>query len=435
MPEFNAVEYINTPHWQESRLGMDRIRELMQRLGNPQEKLKFVHVAGTNGKGSTCAYLSSILKEAGYKTGLFTSPYIQEFNERIRVNGENISDDELRQATLTVKEAADAMSDHPTEFELMTAVALVHFASVACDICIMEVGMGGRLDSTNVIPAPEACVIAPIALDHCEILGDTIAQIAGEKAGIIKEGSPVISAFQEPEAAEVITAVAKEKGCSLQFTRREDISDELTVFTDYVSFSWKDLKGLRTTLLGSYQPHNAALALQTARVLVGRGWEITEEHMRAGVANATWPGRFEVLCKKPTVVVDGAHNPQGAESLMESIYRVFPGQMPVFVIGVLADKDYHEMLNAVLQSGMVRNLVCVQPPNPRALPVVELAKELRELQMDHLGYDLMDPYMAGSIDEGLRVAMQMAGKSGLIVAFGSLYSIGEIKESIANMGL
>ena len=142
MPEFNAVEYINTPHWQESRLGMDRIRELMQRLGNPQEKLKFVHVAGTNGKGSTCAYLSSILKEAGYKTGLFTSPYIQEFNERIRVNGENISDDELRQATLTVKEAADAMSDHPTEFELMTAVALVHFASVACDICIMEVGMG-----------------------------------------------------------------------------------------------------------------------------------------------------------------------------------------------------------------------------------------------------------------------------------------------------
>ena len=168
---------------------------------------------------------------------------------------------------------------------------------------------------------------------------------------------------------------------------------------------------------------------------MGRGWEITEEHMRAGVANATWPGRFEVLCKKPTVVVDGAHNPQGAESLMESIYRVFPGQMPVFVIGVLADKDYHEMLNAVLQSGMVRNLVCVQPPNPRALPVVELAKELRELQMDHLGYDLMDPYMAGSIDEGLRVAMQMAGKSGLIVAFGSLYSIGEIKESIANMGL
>lgn len=434
MNEFDPVEYINTPRWQESRLGLDRIVELMDLLGNPQQQLKFVHVAGTNGKGSVCAYLSSILHTAGYSVGLFTSPYIEVFNERVQVSGEPISDEDLLQATLKVKKAAEMMADHPTEFELMTAVALVHFVQVGCDICVMEVGMGGRLDSTNVIPASEACVITPIALDHCAILGDTVSAIAAEKCGIIKSECPVVSSFQDPEALEVIEAAAKKAGSELKVTCQDDIHDVLTVFTDYVAFSWQGMHGLRTSLLGSYQPHNAAVALQTARVLVARGWHISEEDMRQGVADAVWPGRFEVLSKKPTIVVDGAHNPQGAASLMDSIYQVFPGQMPVFVIGVLADKDYHDLLDIVIQSGMAKNLVCIQPPNPRALSVVDLAHELRELQRDHLGYDLMDPYMAGSIDEGMRVAAQMAGRNGLVVAFGSLYSIGDIKASVRMWG-
>lgn len=435
MTEFDPVAYINTPRWQESRLGTERIVELMERLGNPQDQLKVVHVAGTNGKGSICAYLSSILQEAGYVTGLFTSPYIEQFEERIRVNGQNISPEDLLAATAKVKKAADQMADHPTEFELMTAVAFVHFAVAGCQICVVEVGMGGRLDSTNVIKSAEVSVIAPIALDHCAILGNTLGEIAGEKAGIIKEGCPVVSCFQEAEAAQAISAAAAEKGSNLTFTSSDDIHDELTVFTDYVSFAWRDMAGLRTKLLGSYQPHNAGVALQVASVLAEKGWDISEDHMRAGIANAEWPGRFEVLCKRPTIVVDGGHNPQGAEALMDSIYRVFPGQMPVFVVGVLADKDHHAMLNAVVQSGIVKNLVCVAPPNPRALPVVELAHELRELQRDHLGYDLMDPYMASSIDEGLRVGMQMAGRNGVVVAFGSLYSVGEVKRAVRDMGL
>ena len=197
---FDPIAYINEPRWLESRLGLDRICELLDRLGRPQDRLKFVHVAGTNGKGSTCAYLASILQAAGLRTGLFTSPYLIAFEERIRVDGANISADDLIEATLLVKEQAEAMADHPTEFELMCAVALVHFARSGCDVVVLEVGLGGRLDSTNVIDAPEVAVIARIGLDHTALLGNTLAAIAGEKAGIVKPGSAVVSWPQEPEA-------------------------------------------------------------------------------------------------------------------------------------------------------------------------------------------------------------------------------------------
>ena len=216
---FDAIEYINTPRWLTSRLGLERIRELLDRLGRPQDRLKFVHVAGTNGKGSTCAFTASILAEAGFKTGLFTSPYVETFHERIRVNGRNISDDDLTAATLRVRECAEAMEaeggEHPTEFELMTAVALVHFAHVGCDIVVLEVGLGGRLDSTNVIAAPEVAAIVSIALDHTNLLGNTLAEIAHEKAGIVKKGSTVVSWPQEPSAMEVVEDAARRAGDKL----------------------------------------------------------------------------------------------------------------------------------------------------------------------------------------------------------------------------
>ena len=216
---FDAIEYINTPRWLTSRLGLERIRELLDRLGRPQDRLKFVHVAGTNGKGSTCAFTASILAEAGFKTGLFTSPYVETFHERIRVNGRNISDEDLTAATLRVRECAEAMEaeggEHPTEFELMTAVALVHFAHVGCDIVVLEVGLGGRLDSTNVIAAPEVAAIVSIALDHTNLLGNTLAEIAHEKAGIVKEGSTVVSWPQEPSAMEVVEDAAGRAGDKL----------------------------------------------------------------------------------------------------------------------------------------------------------------------------------------------------------------------------
>ena len=216
---FDAIEYINTPRWLTSRLGLERIRELLDRLGRPQDRLKFVHVAGTNGKGSTCAFTASILAEAGFKTGLFTSPYVETFHERIRVNGRNISDEDLTAATLRVSECAEAMEaeggEHPTEFELMTAVALVHFAHVGCDIVVLEVGLGGRLDSTNVIAASEVAAIVSIALDHTNLLGNTLAEIAHEKAGIVKEGSTVVSWPQEPSAMEVVEDAARRVGDKL----------------------------------------------------------------------------------------------------------------------------------------------------------------------------------------------------------------------------
>ena len=216
---FDAIEYINTPRWLTSRLGLERIRELLDRLGRRQDRLKFVHVAGTNGKGSTCAFTASILAEAGFKTGLFTSPYVETFHERIRVNGRNISDEDLTAATLRVRECAEAMEaeggEHPTEFELMTAVALVHFAHVGCDIVVLDVGLGGRLDSTNVIAAPEVAAIVSIALDHTNLLGNTLAEIAHEKAGIVKEGSTVVSWPQEPSAMEMVEDAARRVGDKL----------------------------------------------------------------------------------------------------------------------------------------------------------------------------------------------------------------------------
>jgi len=376
MPEaLDPVEYINTPRWRSSRLGLDRTRELLAGLGNPQDALCVVHVAGTNGKGSTCAFLASILQEAGYKVGLFTSPYIIEFADRIRVNGCNIAPDDLLDVTLAVREVAEAMSDHPTEFELMTAVAFTHFARQACDICVVEVGLGGRLDSTNVLEAPEVCVITPIALDHTALLGNTLAAIAGEKAGIVKPGVPVVSALQDPEAMAVIANVAAKQNAPLTCV------DASLIEGTPGDFSYRDWQHVHLGLLGSYQTQNAATALEAVLVLRARGWNIPDDAVEAGLLATYWPGRFEVLGEEPTFIVDGGHNPQGARVLVESLAQRYPNRPVLLVMGVLADKDYRTMLHELLAYEPVRMFICIEPPNPRALPTEELAQAaLDELQ-------------------------------------------------------
>lgn len=440
--DFDPIAYINTPRWQASRLGLERIRELLERLGRPQDRLKFVHVAGTNGKGSTCAYLASILGAAGYRTGMFTSPYIERFEERIRVDGVMISPDELRDVTLAVREHAEAMAeetgDHPTEFELMTAVALEHFARCGCDIVVLEVGLGGRLDSTNVIDAPEACVIARIGLDHTALLGNTFAAIAGEKAGIIKEGSAVVSWPQESEAMAVIEHAAAEHGCELRVPDFAQLEEGAIRWEDGVSpfrpFSYKECADLRTGILGSYQPQNATVALEVVDVLRGRGWRIPDEAVRAGVAQTRWPGRFEIVegGSSPdgfATVVDGGHNPQGARALADSLAEVFPGRKPVFVIGVLEDKDYPRMLEDVLPLGSA--FVCVTPDNPRALPAHKLARAIRWTGQDLLGCSAcVNPVVARDFEDAIRRARELAGPDGLICAFGSLYSVAALKEAV-----
>ena len=440
--DFDPIAYINTPRWQASRLGLDRIRELLERLGRPQDRLKFVHVAGTNGKGSICAYLASILNAAGHRTGMFTSPYIERFEERIRVNSAMISPDELRDVTLAVREHAEAMAeetgDHPTEFELMTAVALEHFARCGCDIVVLEVGLGGRLDSTNVIDALEACVIARIGLDHTALLGNTLAAIAGEKAGIIKEGSAVVSWPQESEAMAVIEHAAAEHGCELRVPDFAQLEEGAIRWEDGASpfrpFSYKEWADLRTGILGSYQPQNATVALEVVSVLRGRGWRIPDEAVRAGVAQTRWPGRFEIVegGSSPdgfAIVVDGGHNPQGARALADSLAEVFPGRKPVFVIGVLEDKDYPRMLEDVLPLGSA--FVCVTPDNPRALPAHKLARAIRWTGQDLLGCSAcVNPVVARDFEDAIRRARELADPDGLICAFGSLYSVAALKEAV-----
>ena len=441
---FNAIEYINTPRWLTSRLGLDRTRELLDRLGRPQDALRFVHVAGTNGKGSTCAFLSSILAASGYKTGLFTSPYIETFYERIRVNGENISDDELTWATLQVRAAAEVMEaeggEHPTEFELMTAVALVHFARAKCDIVVLEVGLGGRLDSTNVIDAPEVAVIAPIALDHTNLLGNTLGEIAREKAGIIKPSSVVVSWPQEAEAMEQVRAKAAECGCELRTpdfgelsvgevsSKAEEGAVEGGARVPRRAFAYRGVR-YATRLLGTYQPSNAALAIEAACALRLRGWDVPDRAIAKGVAETVWPARFELLdqpCGYPRVVVDGGHNPQGAGVLAASLRDVFPGERPVFLIGVLADKDYRHMLEQVASLGSA--FVCVTPPNPRALAAHDLAQAIREA----IGPDNQAPIEeAPDFPDAVRRTRKLAGPDGLICAFGSLYSVGDVKAAFA----
>ena len=410
---FDPVEYINTPRWRSSRLGLDRTRELFAGLGNPQDRLRVVHVAGTNGKGSTCAFLASILQEAGYKTGLFTSPYIIEFADRIRVDGCNIPADDLLDVTLSVREVAEAMPDHPTEFELMTAVAFTYFARQECDICVVEVGLGGRLDSTNVLESPEVCVITPIALDHTELLGDTLAAIAAEKAGILKPGVPAVSAVQEVEAMQVIVDKAAEQQAPLTCV------DAVQIRGTAADFSYRGWEHLSLGLLGSYQMENAATALEVVGVLRDRGWSISDAAISAGLANTYWPGRFELLGDEPTFIVDGGHNPQGAQVLIESLEQRYPGRPVIVVLGVLGDKDYSAMVHSIVGYAPTRMVICIEPPNPRALSTEGLSRALHDelrAQNDQMARE--HPFMrpkrevmireAKSIPDGVEAAYRIA---------------------------
>lgn len=441
MESFDAVAYINTPRWQTMSLGLSRTRLLMEKLGNPQKTLKFVHVAGTNGKGSTCVYVANILQAAGYITGMFTSPYIEKFEERIQVNGCPIESDALTSVTLTVKDAAEEVEhetgEHPTEFELMTVVALCYFAHQACDIVVLEVGLGGRLDSTNIIDAPEVCAIARIGLDHTAFLGNTLAEVAGEKAGIIKAGSCVVSYPQEAAAQAVIEHVASEAGAAVVVPDFACLSTGNVVFSTNEQgqdtlvrrFSYDGLNDLHTTLLGEYQPGNAAFAIEIVRALSGRGWNITPEHIRAGVQAARWPGRFEVLSHaagEPWIVIDGGHNPQGIQALRRTCEDVFPHSAPWVVLSLLADKDYNAMTETL--ACFAQGFVTVTPPNVRALPAGELAAVLRQKCAD-CGRAQVPVVEAQSFEDAREKVMKLAAKNDVIVVSGSLYSVASAKKA------
>lgn len=410
-----ALEYIDGMQWFGSRPGLERVGELLEKLGRPQDKLKYIHVAGTNGKGSCAAMLASVLKAGGYRTGLFTSPYLFRFNERMQINGQEIGDETLAELISRIKPLAEAMEDHPTEFELMTAAALLWYAEERCDIVVLEVGLGGRLDATNIIAAPEAAVIMNIGLDHTAVLGDTVEKIAAEKAGIIKPGCGCVLYPQSESVEAVIGQKCREMGAPLRKAELSQIKSEFDSLDGQV-FSYKG-DGYALPLLGTHQLRNAAVVLETVALLREKGWKLAQEDVEHGLYAVNWPARFEIVHEEPYFVVDGGHNPQCAQTVAENLENYFKDYRRVLLLGVLADKDY-DSLTAVLAE-KADEFICAAPNSDRALPAEQLAEHLKKYGK---------PVTAcGSIKDGVSAALEAAGKSGMVCAVGSLYMAGEIR--------
>ena len=412
-----ALTYIHSISWRGSKPGLERISGMMEQLGNVQEDLKFIHIAGTNGKGSVSAMLSSVLTAAGYRTGLFISPYIMRFNERMQVNGMSISDEELAEIIAEVQPVAESMAERPTEFEIITAAAFLWFARQKCDIVVLETGLGGRLDATNLISKNVCAVITNLGMDHTEYLGNTLGEIAGEKCGILKPGCPVVAYRSAPEAMKVVRARAKELECPVRtadFGKIKALSADLQGQT----FQYKQFPELTVHLLGAHQLKNASVALETISVLRKAGWEIPDEAVVQGMDATRWPGRFEVLQDNPLVIVDGAHNPQGVESLIAAVKEYLPGQHIVCVTGVLADKDWKPMMDRL--KTVVSDFVAVTPDSPRALGNVRLARYLTD--REHW------VSVADDVEKGLTGALERAkATGGMVLACGSLYMAADVR--------
>ena len=417
-----ALNYIHSVSWMGTIPGLERELELLSRIGNPQDALKYVHVAGTNGKGSTAAMLASVLRAAGYRTGLYTSPYILRFNERIQVNGEPISDDDLCRLTEFIRPHAEAMADHPTEFEVVTAIGFEHFRRQKCDIVVLEVGMGGEWDATNVIKANEAAVITNIGLDHTQVLGDTLEKIARTKSGVVKRGCPCVMYRQEASVEAVFEATCRNLDAPFCPADFDSLVPRYAGLDGQV-FDWGDLRDLRLPLLGEHQLKNACTALTALQVLRVAGWHIDEDAVRRGLASVSWPGRFEVMGKDPLFIVDGGHNPQCLQALEDALRAYLPGRKLIFLNGCMADKDYGDMFRRLLP--FAREFVTVTPRNPRALAAQALADYIR----DALGAKATP---CESVAEGVNTAIEKAGPDGAVCACGSLYMIGDIMEALAS---
>ena len=415
-----ALEYIHSVTWMGSRPGLSRITELCEKMNNPQNSLRFVHVAGTNGKGSFCCMLSEILSAAGYRVGLFTSPFIKEFNERIRINGENIADEDLAEVTEYVRGFADTMEDLPTEFELITAIALEYFRRQNCDIVVLEVGMGGRLDSTNVITTPVLSVITEISLDHTGMLGDTVEAIAAEKAGIIKAGVPVMFSGTDARARAVVADAAQKMGCAITYP----VYDTLIVERSSVegsTFAYDGQTGYTISLSGLYQPRNAAAVICAVMALRQAGYTVSDEALRAGLACARWSARFELLRRDPVIIYDGGHNPGGVTVSFASVTQYFPGVKCTALSGIMADKDYAETVE--ISAPHIARVFTVTPDVPRALHASAYADTYRAHGVEAIPCDNIDSGVAAAIDDARREGRPL-------IIFGSLYMYADIVSAV-----
>ena len=407
-----------------SVLGLENMRELLGRLGNPQDDLKFINISGTNGKGSVLAYLSTILSGGGYRTGRYISPTLFSYRERIQVDEQKIEKESLAHHVTAIAKVIEEMkaenAGNPTAFEVETALAFLYFKEKDCDIVVLETGLGGALDATNIIKTTVMEVIAPISMDHMEFLGDTLEKIAMQKAGIIKPHTAVVSASQEPDAKKVLDHVCKENQCSMYMVDPAQITDVLYDVEEQ-QFSYKNWKNVKITLAGSYQILNAALALEGVEELRRLGYHLSEEQVRQGLYRAVWRGRFTLLSKNPAVIIDGAHNPGAAKELKHSLDLYFKGKDLYYIFGVFQDKDYQEVIR--LTAPLAKHIITVQTPgNPRALP----ANELKE------AVQAVNPSVeaAQSIQEAVKKSLQLAKNEDAIIIFGSLSFLGEAERAV-----
>lgn len=407
-----------------SVLGLESMRELLRRLGDPQNELKFIHISGTNGKGSVLAYLSTILSGAGYRTGRYISPTLFSYRERIQVDGEYIERESLACHVTAIAAAAEDMQKaglpSPTVFEIETALAFLYFKEKRCDIVTLEVGCGGLLDATNVITTTLMEVIASVSMDHTDLLGDTLAKIAAQKAGIIKPDTMVVSAQQKSEAAQVIEDTCKEQHCTLQMVDESKISN-VHYGAEGQTFSYKTWENVAISLAGSYQIKNAALAIEGVEALRKLGYALSDQQVREGLLHTAWRGRFTTLRRDPTVIIDGAHNPAAALELKESLERYFPGKTLYFVMGMFKDKDYAQVID--LTAPLARHIITVETPgNPRAMPARELAEAVGKVNPS--------VEWADSVAHGVEKALAMAGKEDAVIVFGSLSFLGEAADAV-----
>ena len=463
-----AIALLHGANWKHTKIGLERMRDFMHALGDPQEKLRYVHIAGTNGKGSACVMTQSILTAAGFRTGLYISPHLDQFNERLSIDGQMISDADLRRLAARVRAAAETLGEEPTDFEMITAMAFCWFEEQHCALVVLEVGMGGRLDATNVISSPEVCAIMHIGLDHTEFLGDTVEQVAAEKAGILKPGADCILYHQLPGVMDVVQqhfadvnhdaagatdaassalsadtvdlccasgaaattdaafdmAHSNHAGASTKSAAARLVITDPTAFTarartiDGQVFDYRNRPNLRIQLLGNYQMENAMAVLDIIDCLIRRGWGISEDAIRAGLAQATWPGRFEVLSREPLLIVDGAHNPNGVEALVDTIRAYFPDQKINFVMGVMKDKDYHTMLRLI--APYAARFITELPDAHRALRPEQLKSEIR-------AYFDGPVETADSVTAAVERAMEIAGDSRVTCCTGD----GTVRSEIA----
>lgn len=414
-----AVDYIHSLMRFGSKLGLERIKDLLTRLGNPEKQLEFIHIAGTNGKGSTANLSAKILQNSGYKVGLYTSPFIVDFKERFQINSQMISESKLTELTQTVKQQIDIMNengDEVTEFEAVTALAMLYFATENCDIVCLEVGLGGRFDATNVIDTPLVSVITSVSLDHTNILGDTVEEIAFEKAGIIKpNGTTVTYPLLDEDALGVIMEKCAKENNRL-VTPNKNAVETLKMDITGSKFRYGDTDYC-LSLIGEHQIYNAMTAIEVMNVLKQKGFSISDESIKRGLVETKFPARFEILKNTPLTVLDGAHNPDGTKMLKKALVDTKCKNI-IAIVAMMEDKHYSDALGEVLP--LCDTVIAVKASNPRSLSAEELAQTAKQYCEDVL--------VADDLNFAVQKGRELVAEDGMLLIFGSLYLAGDIRE-------